>query len=290
MTSKRKSIKTAFSTGTGTGAFRPVLVTGASRGIGADTARAFARRGHPVVVTARDTEELKDVAASIQSSGGTAHVMPADLAGTAKAKRFVDKLLRAHPDLCCVVLNAGLAVHGPVVDRDPASFMDEFDVNYFAPVTIARFVAAHWQGQSSQAAAARRNSIIAVSSLTATVPFPGHANYGASKAALNQLLRNLRVELASSGSGQGIHVGIVLPGYTETAMTAELESLLPGSSPVFIAESVWDCFERRLDEVVPGLDNKVAAGLFRFFPSVSDKILKAGAGFLVPRPGKKSQA
>jgi len=275
---------------TGVDAFRPVLVTGASRGIGAATARAFARRGHPVVMTARDTKALKDVAESIKSSGGTAHIMPADLSGNAKANRFVDKLLRAHPGLCCVVLNAGLAVHGSVVDRDPASFMDEFEVNYFAPVTIARFVAAHWQSQSSRATAARRNSIIAVSSLTATVPFPGHANYGASKAALNQMLRNLRIELASSGSGQGTHVGIVLPGYTETAMTAELESSLPGSSPVFIAESIWDCFERRLDEVVPGLDNKVAAGLFRIFPSVSDKILKAGAGFLVPRPGKKSQA
>lgn len=263
----------------------PVLVTGASRGIGAETAGVFARRGHPVILTARDATALKSVAASIESTGGTAWVVPADLSGIAKASRFIDKILKTHPDLCCVVLNAGLAVDGLILDRDPSTFATEFEVNYFAPLAMARKVARHWQGTAP--AGLNRSitrSIIAVSSLTASVPFPGHANYSASKAALNQVMRNLRFELSPASA---VHVGIVLPGYTETAMTADLESSLPGSSPAFIAESVWDCFDRRLDEVVPGLDNKVAAGMFRFFPSVSDKILLAGAQWLVPRATKR---
>ncbi len=235
MTSGRKSRKPAVARNSA--GRRPVLITGASRGIGAATASIFARHGHPVVLTARDSGALKDLADSIKSSGGTAYVMPADLSGVAKATRFVAKLLRAHPDLCCAVLNAGLAVDGHVVDRDPATFMAEFEVNYFAPVAIARMLAAHWRNPGSLHS---MNSIIAVSSLTAMVPFPGHGNYSASKAALNQMLRNLRIELGPSASRQGTHVGIVLPGYTETAMTAGLASALPGSSPSFIGESVWD--------------------------------------------------
>jgi short-subunit dehydrogenase len=258
----------------------PVLVTGASRGIGAATAEVFARRGHPVILTARDAKALKSVAASIESTGGTARVVAADLSRITKASRFIDKVLDAHPDLGCVVLNAGLAVDGLILDRDPSTFATEFEVNYFAPLAVARKVLQHWQGNLSSGS---HRSIIAVSSLTASVPFPGHANYGASKAALNQVMRNLRFELSPASA---VHIGIVLPGYTETAMTADLEAFLPGSSPGFIAESVWDCFDRRLDEVVPGLDNKVAASMFRFFPSVSDKILLAGAQWLVPRAKK----
>lgn len=262
----------------------PVLVTGASRGIGAATARIFASRGHRVILVARDKQSLGDVSDSIRSSGGEADVMAADLSGVRQASIFTTRLLRQHPDLSGIVLNAGLAVDGLVMDRDPASFVTEFDVNYFAPVTIARKVAEHWSASPRGAS----RSIIAVSSLTAAVPFPGHANYAASKAALNQMLRNLRIELASAGDlDPPIHVGIVLPGYTETAMTENLESALPGSSPGFIAESIWDCFERRLDEVVPGIDNKMAAGLFRYFPSVSDRILKAGSAILVPRSKKR---
>ncbi|MEY4630262.1 MAG: hypothetical protein RIQ81_382 [Pseudomonadota bacterium] len=271
---------------------RPVLVTGASRGIGAETAVTFARAGHPVILVARDKVALASVAKSIESGGGVAHVMPADLSGTEAATRFAAKLLEAHPDICGAVLNAGLAVEGAVTSRDPDSFLSEFDVNYFAPVALARMLLRHWQGdplRPSQAGhRAESGSIVAVSSLTATVPFPGHANYGASKAALNQMMRNLRVEIAMARQRTGgkqsmpIHIGIVSPGYTQTAMTEGLDSSLPGSAPSFIAAAIWDCFDRRLEEVVPGIDNKVAAGIFRLLPSVADKFLQAGSHWLVP--------
>lgn len=253
---------------------RIVLVTGASRGIGAATAHKFAQQGHPVILTARGKPALDSVAAEIKANGGTAHVMPADLSGSKKAIKFIQTVLRRHPDVCAAVLNAGLAVEGPLIDRDPESFLDEFEVNYFAPVSIAHELALHWMRNKNS------GSIIAVSSVTSTVPFPGHANYGASKAALNQMLRNMRIEV---GSANKIHIGIVMPGYTETAMTANLESVLPGSAPEFIAETVWDSFNQEISESIAGLDNKLVAGMFRFFPALSDKLLQLSASVLVPR-------
>lgn len=276
---------------------RPVLITGASRGIGASTAQLFAQAGHPVVLTARDKVALSAVAHAIESRGGVAHVMPADLSGAAAATRFAEKLLNHHPGVCCAVLNAGLALEGSVVARDPHTFLAEFEVNYFAPVAIARVLVRHWLGEGMRRSRGKGplepGSIIAVSSLTSTVPFPGHANYGASKAALNQMMRNLRVEVASAATAhrlekksKSIHIGIVSPGYTETAMTEGLETALPGSEPGFIAQAIRDCFDRRLEEVVPGLDNKVAAAFFRLLPSVADKMLQAGSHWLVPGKGK----
>ncbi len=256
---------------------RLVLVTGASRGIGAATARKFAQQGHPVILTAYGKPALDSVAAEIKANGGTAHVIPADLSGSKKAKEFIQNVLRRHPDLGAAVLNAGVAVEGAFTDRDPESFLDEFQVNYFAPIAIAHELALHWMRNKNQ------GSIIAVSSVTSTVPFPGHANYGASKAALNQMLRNMRFEIASANN---IHVGIVMPGYTETAMTANLESVLPGSAPEFIAETVWDSFNQEILESIAGLDNKLVAGMFRFFPALSDKLLQLSASVLVPRKKK----
>ena len=256
---------------------RMVLVTGASRGIGAATARKFAQQGHPVILTAYGKPALDSVAAEIKANGGTAHVIPADLSGSKKAKEFIQNVLRRHPDLGAAVLNAGVAVEGALTDRDPESFLEEFEVNYFAPIAIAHELALYWMRNKSP------GSIIAVSSVTSTVPFPGHANYGASKAALNQMLRNMRFEIASANN---IHVGIVMPGYTETAMTANLESVLPGSAPEFIAETVWDSFNQEILESIAGLDNKLVAGMFRFFPALSDKLLQLSASVLVPRKKK----
>lgn len=253
---------------------RTVLVTGASRGIGAATAHKFAQQGHPIILTACGKSGLDSVAAQINANGGTAHVIPADLSGAKKAKRFIQDVLRRHPDVCAAVLNAGMAVEGALTDRDPESFLDEFQVNYFAPIAIAQELALHWMRNKNS------GSIIAVSSVTSTVPFPGHANYGASKAALNQMLRNMRIEIASANK---IHIGIVMPGYTETAMTANLESVLPGSAPEFIAETIWDSFNLEIRESIAGLDNKLVAGMFRFFPALSDKLLELSASVVVPR-------
>lgn len=251
-----------------------VLVTGASRGIGAATARKFAQQGHPIILTAREKIGLDSVAAEINAKGGTAHVIQADLSGSKKAKKFIQNVLRRHPDVCAAVLNAGVAIEGAMTDRDPESFFEEFEVNYFAPVAIAHELALHWMRNK------KSGSIIAVSSVTSTIPFPGHANYGASKAALNQMLRNMRIEIASANK---IHIGIVMPGYTETAMTKNLESLLPGSTPEFIAETVWDSFNQEILESIAGLDNKVIASMFRFFPALSDKILRFSASVLIPQ-------
>ncbi|HEY7723756.1 MAG TPA: SDR family oxidoreductase [Anaeromyxobacteraceae bacterium] len=86
------------------------LVTGATSGIGLETARALARMGAHVVIGARDEARGRSVAAEIGRSGGSAEVLPVDLASFESVRRAADRFLAAHPSLEVLVNNAGTAV------------------------------------------------------------------------------------------------------------------------------------------------------------------------------------
>ncbi|MEM6733728.1 MAG: SDR family NAD(P)-dependent oxidoreductase, partial [Myxococcota bacterium] len=139
----------------------------------------------------------------------------------------------------------------------------EIGVNYLAPLGLVSQLLPEMRGAS--------RSIVAVSTLTVHVPFPGNASYAASKTALFTLLRSLRLELENDP----VHIGAVLPGYTDTEMSRDVSSPIPAMPPARVARAVRDCIENERDCVVPGITNTVAARLFQSLPEVFDPLLGA---------------
>jgi short-subunit dehydrogenase len=119
---------------------------------------------------------------------------------------------------------------------------------------------------------------VVVGSLTALVPFPGNATYAATKAALLAFVRSLRLELSETD----LHAGIVLPGYTRTAMTEKKESLLPRMEADEVAVAIERCIEEQRAVVVPGKANQLSALLFRVFPDLGERIVASIGDYLVP--------
>ena len=123
-----------------------------------------------------------------------------DLSKTEELPELVDKLIAQFGSINSLVLNAGFSFSKLFEETNHEEREYEFKLNYFAPSLLIELLLPQMIKQQDA-------HIVAVGSLTGLIPFPGNANYAASKAALYTLFRNLRIELAD----HPIHVGMVLP-------------------------------------------------------------------------------
>ncbi len=189
---------------------RVSLVTGAGRGIGRSIALAYAQAGAKVAVTARSTDELAEVVATIQHSGGTALALTADLTDRSAPRRVVEQVQQAWGPIEILVNNAGIGSSAnpkPVVDFDDDFWEQSLLVNLTAPYLFCKAVLppmlkAHW------------GRIITVASINGKVASVHGAAYTASKHGVLGLTRTLAVELAKDG----ITVNAICPGPVHTAM------------------------------------------------------------------------
>lgn len=179
---------------------RVVLVTGASRGVGATTVEAFLATGARVVAVSRElpgrsTAEILEVSA--------------DLADPESSQRVVRAGLEAFGRLDALVNNAGLDLACPLLETTVEDVRRIFAVNALAPL---------WMIQAAIPALAERGgAIVNVTSRLAHIGVPEMAVYGASKGALRALTHGAAVELAP----MGIRVNAVAPGMTETPLLSE---------------------------------------------------------------------
>ncbi len=187
------------------------LVTGGSRGIGAATARALARRGLRVAVGYHTGAD--EAAAVADEVGGRAVALDVrDEASVKAAFREVD----AWGPLEVVVSNAGVTRDGPFGASDPAELRAVVDVHLGGLDHCARAAVRRMWPR-------RKGAIVAVSSVAAAHPARGQWAYAASKGAVEAMVRGLAVELAP----RGIRVNAVAPGFVETAMTAGVAERAP---------------------------------------------------------------
>ena len=192
---------------------RTALVTGASRGIGAATARALDRAGARVALVARDREALAAVAADLTHDPVT---LPGDLAEVDAPRAIAGAALAAFGAVDVLVNNAAIAARLPTVDLDAELIDSMHAVNVRAPLLL---VAALLPSMIQR----RSGSIINLSSVSGVVGTPRRAAYAATKGAIDAATRSLAMELGP----HNIRVNSVAPGVVDTALWAKNKAI-PG--------------------------------------------------------------
>ncbi|MER6168149.1 SDR family NAD(P)-dependent oxidoreductase [Streptomyces violaceorubidus] len=195
-----------------------VLITGASRGIGAAAARLFAVEGAAVVLAARTTDALDRVVTQIRADGGVADAVPLDLAAPASVRAAVDRVGTLHGRLDGA-FNNGAAIQqpGPLDTTSDEDVDRQFAVNFRS----------HWTAMNAEAALMRGNgggAIVNTSSIGSRRANPALPAYGAMKRALNSLTETAAV----SWAGDRIRVNGIAPGGTATEMIDAWEAATPG--------------------------------------------------------------
>lgn len=200
---------------------RAVLVTGASSGVGAATARRLGAAGATVLLVARSKDRLAEVRADIRRAGGVAHVHPADLAEAAEVDALAAELLESYGGADILVSNAGLSIRrsAELTYERLHDYERSMNVNFFGPVRLAMALLPAMRERGS-------GHVINVSTIGLQLPTPRYAAYLSSKAAFEYWLRGVAPEVRPDG----VYSSSVFLGLVHTPMSAatELYRLMPG--------------------------------------------------------------
>jgi NADP-dependent 3-hydroxy acid dehydrogenase YdfG len=190
------------------GSFRDqvVLITGASSGIGRETALTFARQGAAVAIAARRGAQLEEIAGTIRDAGGRAMVVPTDVTDLRATRATVAKVRRKWGRIDILVNNAGILKPAPVEQLKAADLEAMLRVNVFGALFMMQAVLPWMREQNG-------GTIINVASLAGRRGITPLGGYCATKFALVALSEALRTELDTK-----IHVGLVMPGVVDTPM------------------------------------------------------------------------
>lgn len=202
------------------------VVTGASAGIGREFARQLAAVGLDLVLVARRTDRLADLATELSEAYGTkTRLVVADLADPHGVDAVLDSTMRL--DVGLLVSNAGAASIGPVLDQTIETLRRDLRLNVNAHLELV-----YTFGQRMRDAG-RSGGLLLVSSVAALQGVPFAANYAASKAYVHNFAEALHHELAPSG----IDVTVLAPGLTDTEMTGQITGTVSAHFPTMTAEA-----------------------------------------------------
>lgn len=241
------------------------LITGASSGIGAATAKALAQERVRVALLARREERLKAVADEIRRDGGHALVCPADVTDSAAVHDAVQRVLGEWGRIDLLVNNAGRGMAAPFQTTTTDELRALLEINLISVLTATRAVL---PGMLK----ARSGHVINISSIVGRRGIPYRSAYSATKFALVGLTESLRVEL----KGTGVHVSLVYPIYTATefqeAEVHRAESIHRGpvQSAEQVARAIVRCARRPRSEVYPFPPARILALLGVLAPGFVD--------------------
>jgi len=211
-----------------------VIITGASSGVGNETARLFAENGANIVIAARSEDKLLELQKSLAEYEVKIHIIVADVSKVTDCKNLVKEALKELGSVDILVNNAGYTSQGNFEDVPLNELEQMIEVNFKAPIRLTKLLIPYLK----QSPSAR---IINVASILGVIPIPTEAVYSATKFAL----RGFSYALAEELAGTHIKVCLISPGPIETPFIMDnpdkVHDLVfspPMSSPGEIAELI----------------------------------------------------
>ena len=231
------------------------IVTGASSGIGAATARELGRRGARVALAARRIAELEAQAQAIRQAGGEAVAIPTDIADPAQVDSLVDRVHATFGRVDVLVNNAGAFWTRSLASSSADEVIGLLDVNLLGAMLLSRAVL---PGMLQR----RHGAIVSVGSLSGRVAM--EPLYSATKYGLRGFSLALRRQLV----GSGVSVSLVSPGKIDTAMTRYVSGRMP--KPDLVAVTIADLVTQPRREVVIPRRHYAIAWLEQLLPGMAD--------------------
>ncbi len=219
---------------------RTALVTGASRGLGPYVARALARQGVNLVLTARSADALEDVAREMTGLGVKAVPIPADITDAAAREALLEQAKTAIGPLDILINNAGMEWVSRYTSMSPEDIETMVRTNLVAPLLLSRLVLPDMRERAD-------GHIVMMSSLGGKKGSPYSATYAATKAGLIEWTSGIREELR----GTGVSASVICPGFvTEAGMFAEYHKRAPKMVGETTPEKVADAVIRAIGDDV----------------------------------------
>lgn len=217
---------------------RKALVTGGARGLGAGMAEALSRAGAAVMIGDLLEEQGRRTAESIASSGGKAGFVRLDVTDDDSWATAVTATIAELGGFDLLINNAGVEISSLVVDLDPKQLRAMLDVNVLG---VGLGLKHAFRAMRPEGPAGAGGAVVNVSSVAATIAFPGIAGYSATKSAVDRLTR---VAAAESGKlGYGVRVNCIYPGLVANEMGAQLAQDM-------VTLGLWPTVESAVGDVI----------------------------------------
>lgn len=244
---------------------RVVIVTGASSGIGRETALAFAAAGAHVALAARSAEKLQEIVTAHPPFADRLLPIPTDVTRQDDVDSLVSATLEKFGRLDILINNAGIGLRAELTDTKLENAQYLMDVNFFSAIRCIQAALPAMKRQGSGA-------IVNVGSVLSAIATPRNGIYCASKFALRALSDSLRLELKPLG----IDVILIMPGYTATPFFENMtrygssprSTSLKGQHPRKVAAAILRACARRQREVVLTAPGHFGVWMKRFCPWV----------------------
>ena len=249
-----------------------VVITGASSGIGLVTAREAARRGAKLVLVARGEDALRQLADEINSAGGEAIYVVADVGREADVRRVAEQALARFGRIDTWVNNAGVSIYGRILDTPFEDMRRLYETNFWG-VVYGSVVAAEVLRQ-------RGGALINVGSTVSDRAIPLQGVYSSSKHAVKGFTDALRMELEEEGAP--VSVTLVKPAAIDTPYTKHAKNFLekepavppPVYAPEVVAEAILHCAETPERDVFAGGGGKAFSVMEKYMPRLGDKVME----------------
>ena len=259
-----------------------VLITGASQGIGRETALLFARKGYNVVLAARQAERLEAVAQEIRSMGQSALAIPTDVRDPAQVNALVQKALEQYGAIDVLINNAGIYISGPTEAFSLEDWHACIDTNLWGYIHTIHVLLPHFLER-------RSGMIVNLDSIGGKVPTPYLVPYSTSKFAVTGLTEALHAELSPKGIRVcGIYPNLIKSNFLERAIFRgvdeedmqarrhQVEEILKNplvEKPEDVAQAIWDAVKHQKSEVLVGSAN-VSKAAYNVFPGLMQWVFR----------------